>query len=440
MASFWKEFILILLLILANGVFAMSEIAVVSARKVRLLQRAQRGDKRAQAALDLAQDPGRFLSTVQVGITLVSVLTGAYGGATLAEHLGAGLKTFPALAPFAENLAFGIVVVGITLLTLVIGELVPKRLGLNSPERIAATVAGPLGKLSRIAAPFVYVLTLSTNAVVWALHLRPPEDPTITEDEIKILLRQGTRAGRFEETERVMVESIFRLADLRIGALMTPRTDIEWLDPRDSREELIRAISSATHSHFPVAEEGLDTVIGVVHAKDLLVRCLSGNDLDLRDAATEPLYVPESMRVIKLLELFRLKGSGFALVVDEYGSLEGLITLRDVLSEVVQGIPSPEAEEEPMAIQREDGSWLLDGALPVDRFRDLLDIPELPEEEAGYYQTLGGLVMMQTGHIPITGEHFEWQGLRIEVMDMDGHRVDKVLATPIAQAEAEEHE
>ncbi|MDX9975393.1 MAG: hemolysin family protein [FCB group bacterium] len=437
MDSFLKELFLIVLLIVANGMFAMSEIAVVSARKVRLMQRANRGDARARAALNLAQEPSRFLSTVQVGITLVGVLTGAYGGATLAEQLGEGLQTVPLFAPYADALALGIVVLAITYFTLIVGELVPKRLGLHNPESVAAAVAGPMRVVSFVAAPLVYVLSKSTDAVMWVLRLPEPEDQTITEDEIKILLRQGTRAGLFEETERVMVESIFRLADLRVGALMTPRTGIEWLDPTDDREELVRAISEAAHSHFPVAKDGLDNVIGVVHAKDLLVRCLTGSNLDLQ-AATEPLYVPESMRVIKLLELFRLKGTGFALVVDEYGSLEGLITLRDVLSEVVQGIPSPDTEEEPMAFRREDGSWLLDGALPVDRFKDLLDLPELPDEEGGYYQTLGGLVMMQVGHIPTAGEHFEWQGLSIEVMDMDGHRVDKVLAKKLPPPEPQE--
>lgn len=434
----WREIVLILLLIVANGVFSMSEIAVVSARKVRLLQRAQRGDDRARAALNLAEDPSRFLSTVQVGITLVGVLTGAYGGATIAEQFAEWLRGFPALASRADGIAFGIVVVAITYLTLIIGELVPKRLGLYDPERIASRVAGPMTALSRLSSPVVRLLSASTDAVVWALRLPPPPATTVTEDEIKILLRQGARAGLFEEAERLMVESIFRLADLRVGALMTPRPEIEWLDPRDSREELVSTISAAGHSHFPVAEEGLDSVQGVVHAKDLLVHCLSGKPTNLLAVAKEPLYVPESMRVLKLLELFRQKGSGFALVVDEYGGLEGLITLHDVLREVVQDMPAAATDEEPLAVQREDGSWLLDGSLPVDRFKDLFDIQELPEEDTGYYQTLGGLVMMQMGRIPAAGEHFEWQGLRLEVMDMDGHRVDKVLATPMQPSEPEE--
>ncbi len=431
MLSFGFEVLIILVLILANGLFSMSEIAVVSARRTRLQHRAQRGDRRAAAALALSQDPTNFLSTIQVGITLVGVLTGAFGGATLARELAVVLARIPAAEPYARPIAFTVVVVAVTYLTLILGELVPKRLGLSNPERVAGRVAGFMNFLSKLGAPVVSVLSASTNFVLWLLRVPPPKEPEVSEDEIKILLRQGARAGLFEEVERLMVESVFRLADWRVGAIMTPRPEIEWIDPEDTREDLVQTISAGGHSHFPVADESLDAVVGVIYAKDLLVECLADRPLDLRAMARTPLYVPESMRVIRLLELFRKSGQDIALVIDEYGGLEGLVTLHDVLEAIVRDLPEGGPGEDTLAVRREDGSWLLDGSLPVDQFRDLLNLDELPQEESTYYQTLGGLVMMQIGHIPKAGEHFDWQGLRLEVLDMDGRRVDKVLASPI---------
>lgn len=433
MGSFWVEVGILMLLILANGVFSMSEIAVVSARKIRLQHRAQRGDAKASAALRLAGSPGDFLATVQVGITLVGVFTGAFGGATMAGHLAKPLGRLEFVGHYADAVALGIVVVIITYLSLIIGELVPKRVGLSNPETIAGLVARPMYLLSRLAAPVVHLLSASTNAVMRLLRIPESEEPAVTEDEIKLLLRQGTRAGAFEQTELVMVESIFRLADWRVGAVMTPRTDIEWLDPKDSREELVAAIERGGHSHYPVAEGSLDSIIGVVHAKDLLTQSMAGKPVDLIAMAKAPLYVPESMRVFKLIEIFRNTHNSIALVVDEYGSLEGMVTIADVLQAIVRDLPGTPGGEDQMAVQREDGSWLIDGSLPVDQFKDMFAIDELPEEDSAYYQTLGGLVMMQLGHIPVAGEYFDWQGLRVEVMDMDGRRVDKVLVARLPE-------
>jgi putative hemolysin len=442
MPSFLLEVFFILLLICANGAFAMSEIAVVSSRRARLQERAERGDSGARVALELVEDPSRFLSTVQVGITLVGILTGALGGATLsnevAEFLGRiGILGGAEQATLRNFVAIALVVMVISYLSLVLGELVPKQLGLTAAERVAARVAKPMRLLSVLGHPLVRVLSASTNLVVKLLRIPPSTEPSVTEDEIKILLREGAVAGTFEETERLMVESIFRLADWRVGALMTPRTEIEWLDPQDSVEELVSTISNADHSHFPLAEDSLDNVIGMVHAKQLLIQCLSGKPLDLRALAQPPLYVPESMRVLRLLEQFRNMQTPVALVVDEYGSLEGLVTLSDVMAVIVRDVPTSTPHEEQLAVRREDGSWLVDGSMPVDEFKDLFNIRELPEEDAAYYQTVGGLVMMQLGRIPVAGEHFYWQNLRMEVVDMDGHRVDKVMVMPQALADPE---
>lgn len=438
--SFVLELAIILALIGANGVFAMSEIAVVSARRARLQHRAHEGDRRAKMALQLAENPSDFLSTVQVGITLVGVLTGAFGGATLAEDLATYLAKVPAFAAHSQMLAFVVVVVGISYLSLILGELVPKRLGLNNPEETATRVAIPMRVLSLAGSPIVRVLSLSTDFVVWLLRVPPSTEPSVTEDEVKFLLRQGALAGTFEESERLMIESVLKLADWRVGAVMTPRADIEWLDPSDPRDEVARVIAGAGHSHFPVADGSLDALLGVAHTRDLLLACLSGQPADIRAMAKEPLYVPESMRVLRLVERFRRSHSSVAFVIDEYGTLEGLVTLADVLDAIVRDLPTADGQQDDLAVRRKDGSWLLDGGLPVDRFKELLNLRELPQEDEGIYQTLGGLVMLQLGHIPSVGESFDWQGVHIEVVDMDGRRVDKVLAATVQQTSEKEKE
>jgi len=431
MPSVVMQVIIILLLIVVNGLFAMSEMAIVSARKARLRQRADEGDHKAQAALELAETPNRFLSTIQIGITLIGILAGAFGGATLAKDLGAYLGRVPALKPYGEAISLAIVVLVTTYLSLVIGELVPKRLALNNPERIAAVVAAPMRALSVVAYPAVRLLSLSTELVLRILGTRPSTEPPVTEEEIKVLLEQGTEAGVFQEVEQDMVESVLLLDERRVASLMTPRPEIAWLDIDDPPEEIRRKLIASPYSRFPVCQGSLDNVLGEIEARDLLARSLCGEPFDLRAMLRKPLYVPETMPALKVLEAFKKSGTQIALVVDEYGSIQGLVTLKDILEAIVGDIPSAEELAEPQAIQREDGSWLLDGMLPIEEFKELLGIDELPGEGQGLYQTVAGFVIAQLGRIPVAADHFEWGGLRFEVMDMDGNRVDKVLVTPI---------
>jgi putative hemolysin len=421
------EVLFIFLLMIANGIFAMSEIAVIAARKVRLEQWANEGDVRAGVALELANAPNRFLSTIQVGITLVSTLAGAFGGATIADQLALRLDTFARIAPYSHAVSLALVVLGITYFSLIIGELVPKRLALNNPERIASALGTPMRSLSRIASPVVHLLGLSTDLVLRMLGVRPSAEPPVTEEEIRVLIEQGTQAGMFEEAEQDMVERVFRLGDRRVSALMTPRTKIVWLDFDDSPEELSAQITESIYSRFPVYQGSRDNVLGIIHVKDLLPRCLTCQPLDLKAVLQHPLFVPESMRALKVLEMFKQSGTPIALVIDEYGHIQGMVTLNDVLEAIVGDIPTVDELTEPQAVQREDGSWLLDGMLPVDELKAIFDVPRLPGEETEEFQTLGGFVMLYLERIPMAGEHFEWGGLRFEILDMDGNRVDKVL-------------
>lgn len=431
MSDITYQIMFIIFLTIANGVFSMSEIAIVSARKARLQQWVNEGNAKARVALDLADSPNRLLSTVQIGITLIGILAGVVGGATISEELSARLVSIPLLSPYSEAIALGIVVLGITYLTLVIGELVPKRIALHNAERIACTMAAPMRVLSQIASPAVYLLSISTDAVLRILGIRPVAETPVTEEEINILIEQGMKAGTFEEAERDMVERVFLLGDLRVGALMTPRTEIVWLDIDDSPEEILRKIADSGNSRFPVGQGSLDNILGIVQVKDMLGRNM-GKPADLKASLRRPLFVPESTHALKVLELFKQSGIHISLVVDEYGSVQGLVTLNDILEEIVGDIPSIEELEEPQAVQREDGSWLLDGMLPVNDLKDIFSIKELPGE--GIYQTLGGFVLMHMGRIPHEGNHFEWGELRFEVVDMDKNRIDKVLVMPARKA------
>ena len=430
MSSITFEILIILVLIIANGVFSMSEMAIVSARKVRLQQLANQGDVKAKAALKLAESPNHFLSTVQVGISLIGILTGAFGGATIANRLAIYVKLVPLLAPYSEPLSFGIVVLLITYLSLIVGELVPKRLALNNPERIASIVAIPMQALSAIASPMVYLLSASTDLILRLLGITASTEPQVTEEEIKILIEQGTEAGTFEEAEQDMVERVFRLGDRPVSYLMTPRPDIVWLDLDDSPEENRHKMVDSAYSRYPVCQGGLDNVLGVIPVTDLLARSFRGEPLDLTVGLRQPIFVPESTRGLKVLELFKQTITHMALVVDEYGVIQGLVTLNDIMSEIVGDVPSTDGLDHPQAVQREDGSWLLDGMLPVEEFLELFGMEEWESEERGSYQTLGGFVITHLGRIPATADHFEWQSMRIEVMDMDGNRVDKVLVVP----------
>ncbi|MGQ0763994.1 MAG: hemolysin family protein [Acidobacteriota bacterium] len=427
------EVIFIALLVLANGVFAMSELAIVSARKTRLRQMCDNGDSKACAALDLAASPDRFLSTIQIGITLVGILAGAFGGATIAEQLGEQISRVPALAPYGEALGVATIVVTITYFSLVIGELVPKRFALNQPERIAKLVARPMKVLSSAMSPFVHLLSVSTSAVLTLLRMKASTEPPVTEDEIKVLIEQGTQAGVFEKTEQEIVKRVFKLADRSVGSLMTPRLDTVWLRAKASREEIRKKVSENHYSRFPVCDESLDQVLGVVKAKDMLAICLGHEEMNLTSIMRTPLFVPESRSALEVLELFKTSATHLALIVNEYGSVEGLVTTNDVLEAIVGDIAPANPQFETQATQREDGSWLFDGAVHIDEFKEIFTVPSLPGEGRRNYQTLAGFILYYLGRVPRPADHFEWNGLRFEIMDMDGKRIDKVLVGQVQQ-------
>lgn len=435
MSSVFQEILIVVLLIFANGIFAMSEMAIVSSRKVRLQQLANQGNKKAKVALELANSPNRFLSTVQVGITLIGILAGAFGGAAISARLDTQLKQIPILAPYSNAISFTVVVITITYLSLIVGELVPKRLALNSPELIATTVSIPMRWLSRVSSPIVHLLSASTELIVRFLGSHTSTEPEVTEEEIKILIEQGTKSGIVEEAEQNIVGRVFELGDRQVRTLMTPRPDIFWVDIDDPVEENRRSISESSYTRILVCQEDLDHVVGFIKVMDLLTQSLSGQPLDLTTNLRRPLFVPETTSVLKILELFKQDETHFALVVDEYGVIQGLVTLNDILMELVGDIPSWENPEEPQKVQREDGSWLLDGMLPVEEFLELFNLEHLLEESEGNYHTVAGFVITHLGRIPTAADHFEWQNLRVEVMDMDGNRVDKVLIVPLSPPE-----
>ncbi|MBI4926340.1 MAG: HlyC/CorC family transporter [Anaerolineae bacterium] len=420
--------LIILLLIIANGVFSMSEIAVISSRKVRLQQTADDGDESSRVALDLAEKPNQFLSTIQVGITLIGTLSGALGSAVFSEPLAARIAQVEVLKPYAGSLSVAIVVLSITYLSLVVGELVPKQLALADPERIARAVARPMQFLSKLTYPIVRILSLSTELVIRMMRLRETNEPPVTEEEIRVLMEQGTEVGVFDKAETHMVEGVFRLGGRLVGAVMTPRTDIEWLDLDDDLEISMAKVKASPHQHFPLAEGSLDNVHGIVRAKDFLFG-VQENNLDLLKMAQPALFVPESTSALKLLELLRSASGNLALVMDEYGGVLGLVTLFDVMEAIVGVISIEGRPAQPLATQREDGSWLVDGTMPVDQFKDLLDRDELPDEARIGFQTVAGFMLARIGDIPRPGQHFTWDAFRFEVMDMDGLRVDKVLVS-----------
>ncbi len=428
MDSILLETLIIFLLLVVNGVFAMSEIAVVSSRKPRLQQRAEDGEKGAQAALALSESPGRFLSTVQIGISLVGVLAGAFGGATLSEKLAGLLVRVPRLAPYADGLALFIVVLLITYFSLVIGELIPKRVAINNPEEIATRVARPMNVLSRLAAPLVSLLTFSTEVGIRLLGIRPSTEPQVTEDEVRVMVEEGTRVGVFETVEQSMIEGIFRLSDRRVDAILTPRTEIVWLDLEEPFEENLKRVLESEHSSFPVGLGSLDNIQGVLRSRDLLVALAGQPDgIDLHALLQPPVLVLESTPAFNLLEEFRKSRQHMALVIDEYGGMLGLVTLSDIMSSIVGEMPGEGQTAAMQVTRREDGSWLMDGLLPVDELKDILDLDHLPGEERVGYQTLGGFVMSQLGSVPTPGQFYSCCGYRFEVVDMDGRRVDKVL-------------
>jgi putative hemolysin len=420
------ETFIILLLILLNGVFALSELALASARRARLAVLERKGVAGSTIARELAADPQRFLPTVQIGITLVSMLTGVFGGARIAGDLRTLLETVPALAPMAETLSLAVVVVVTTYLTLVLGELVPKHLALRRPEQVSAYVAPSIAWMARVSSPVVWLLDHSSRAVLrlFGLHRTPRQ--TVTEEELKALLIEGAQAGVLEIEERDMIERLLRLADKPVRAIMTPRTEIAWIDRTDPPKEIAATLKSAPHSRFVVCDGAVDNVVGVARAKDILDRLLDGGEVSLAAALRQPMVVPDTVTALDALERLRSDALGIALVMDEYGSFEGVVTAADVLEAIV-GDPS-DAEAQPGSAESgEQGALVMDGLMPVDELKARLSLPDLPAE--GSYHTLAGLVLALLRRVPRVGDRIVFSGWRFEVLEMDGRRVDKVRAS-----------
>ncbi|CAO3456855.1 hemolysin family protein [Azospirillum argentinense] len=422
------EIAIIVALTLLNGVFAMSELAVVSSRKARLQSMADQGNSGARMALRLIDDPSRFLSTVQIGITLVGVVAGAYGGATLGDRLGQWLDSFPALAGRGELLGVGGVLVVITYLSIVLGELIPKRIALKSPERVASLIAPPMRLLSRIAAPFVWLLGASTDLLLRLLGLQGAREESVTEEEVRSMISEGTQAGVFAPAEKEMIDGVLRLADRTVRTIMIPRPDVAWLDLGKAQADQLAAIRAGGHSRYPVCRGELDELVGVIHTRDLVDALVEGRPFDLEAQVARPLVVHDGTPILKLLELMKTSGHHLAVVVDEYGSIEGIVTLTDILETIAGDLPDVGEAMETAAVRREDGSWLVEGWMPVDEFEDTLGLRGV--RGTGDFHTVAGLVLHHLGHVPVAGEAFEWNGVRVEVVDMDGRRIDKVLVVP----------
>ncbi len=414
-----------------NGIFAMSEIALISSRKTRLQHWAEEGRTGAARALKMANDPSHFLSTVQVGITLIGVLNGAIGESAIADKLNAYIAQVPELALYSRSISVALMVLIVTYFSLIVGELVPKRLAMRNPEPIASFFSGPMQVLSVIAFPLIKLLSVSTEIALKLFGRSKLKEPSITEEEIQVLMEQGTEEGVFDRSEHELVSNIFSLDDKVIASIMTPRKDIFMLDLDDSFEHNREKLMHSPYSRFPLCRGGFDQILGIVRAKDILNSQFQGEPIDLPNIAKPPLYVLSNISLMHFLEECKKTRMHFALVVDEYGEVEGLVTLNDVMEAIVGDIGSADLVEEPLMVQREDGSWLIDGMLPVDKFIDLFEVDGLLDEAKGNFHTVGGFVMTQIGHVPTASDWFEWEGLRIEVVDMDKNRVDKLLVSSL---------
>lgn len=436
--SIGTEILIIALLILGNGIFAMSEMAVITARKSRLQDWVRKGNPRAKVALELAQAPNRFLSAVQIGITLIGILAGVFAGRGVAEWMEDIIETLPVIGIYHQELGLAIVVMVITYFALVVGELAPKRLAMRYPEAIATWVAVPLRLFARLSLPMVYLLSVSTDIVSRLFGRARSDEPPVSEEEIKTLVQQGAQAGVFEEEAEDLVEAVLRLGDKTARSLMTPRTQIAWLDLESDLEQIKAKINASGRSRFPVAAGSLDNVSGIVQSKDILAQSLAGKPIDLKSLARPPLFVPRTISALELLDTFKNTNQHIALVVDEYGGIGGLLTHHDILQAIAGDIPIGERPSDPKAVRRHDGSWLLDGMLSVDEFKEIFHLETLPGEKRDAYQTLGGFVFTQMGRVPAVAESFEWNGLCFEIVDMDGKRIDKVLVTAKEGVDAEQ--
>ena len=426
---------LLAFLILLNGVFAMSEMALTASRKARLQVMLEAGEPGVEAAMALHDNPTKFLSTVQIGITSIGVMNGIVGEAAFSEPLAAWLQqTFQAAPRVAALSATGLVVLVITVLTIIFGELVPKRIGQLYPETVARLVATPMLWLSTATRPLVALLSISTVAVLRLFGVRGGPSRSVTEEEIAASLEEGLDAGVIEQQEHQMVRNVFRLDDRQIGSMMMPRTEITWIDVDAPLADTLALMADNLHTRYPVCRGGLSEVLGVVSAQSLLPALARGEEPDLAAVLTAPVFVPETLSGMELLEQFRVSSAELVFVVDEYGEVQGVITVRDVL-EAITGEFSVAADDDAWAVQREGGGWLFDGLIPVPELKDRLGLKELPEEDRGRYNTLAGMIMLLLGRLPRTADHVDWDGWRFEVVDMDGKRVDKVLAMPIHNPE-----
>jgi putative hemolysin len=424
-----RYLIVVLILLVLASLLAMAEVALTTARKSRLMEWINQGSKMARVALELVDTPYRYHSTIRIGITLVCVLAGALGGRMIAERVAVYISVVPILQPYSEVIAFGAAVFAIAFLLLTLGEMIPKRLAAIDPERVAVLVALPLRALATVSAPAVHILSTATDVVFRLFGAGPHRERPVTEEEITTLVQKGTEAGVFEETEQDMVEAVFRLGDKTARTLMTPRTQVTWLDLTDSPEEIGKKVSESGHSRFPVSDGNLDNIVGVVQAKDLLARTLTAEPIDLRSSVQEAVFVPVTAPALHLLDLFKRTGGHIVLIVDEHGGIAGLLTHHDMLQALAGEIPFGGSPAESKAVQRHDGSWLLDGMLSVEEFKEIFHLETLPGENRDAYQTLGGFLFTHMGRVPAAAEHFEWNDLRFEIVDMDGKRIDKVLVT-----------
>jgi len=416
------EALAVVLLTLMNGLLAMSELAVVSSRRSRLEHLANEGSHGAREALDLLDNPSRFLSTVQIGITLIGIIAGAFSGATLGQRLGSWLNTFPVISPYGDAVGISITVISITYLSLIVGELVPKRIALNQPERIASFVSRPMQGLSLFATPAVWALHVSTELVLRIFGFSGTRETTITEEEVKSLIAEGTQAGVFVPQEKEMIEGVLRLADRPVWIIMTPRTKIVWIDVKSDRNTILNMVESNRFSRLLVCDETVDRPVGVFHTKDLLPEALRSIDVPLTTLMTPLLCVPEHTPVLKLINQFKKEKVHIAVVVDEYGSTEGLVTLTDVIKAIAGELPEQGEDDKPRIVQRDDGSWLVDGALPTDEVETITGI-SLGKD----VKMMAGFVLDHMRRIPEVGESFNYNNVRFEVVDMDGNRIDKVL-------------
>ena len=422
------EIAVIVFLVVLNGCFAMSEMAIVSSRKARLAARAADGSKGAQAAMELAENPGRFLSSVQIGITLVGILAGAYSGATLAGHLETWLNGFPILDPVAEILSIALVVGAITYASLIVGELVPKQIALANPEAVAIAVARPMAVVAKVALPLVWLLEGSSKLALRILRIKKSDDQTVTEEEVKAMIAEGTQSGVFEPEEQELLAGVLRFGDRRIRGIMTPRNEMMSIDLDWDQDRIIQALRDSPHSRLPVYRGSSDDILGVVQAKDLLNRFLAGQNLDLAEAVKPVDVVHDNSPALQVLDTLKRSSIHLALVVDEYGSVEGIVTAADILSAILGGLSEHGEEYEGAITLRQDGSWLVDGSVAVDVARDRLGC-RVMEGEDGDYDTVAGFVLSRSRSIPSAGDFFVWQGWRFEVVDMDGRRIDKVLVS-----------